>query len=162
MASCEAAWREGEILAVAEAAEWSRQFRQPIPAWLADAVVEFAVKRRSPAQAKRHRAAQTDLARYMLVRDLKVGIPGVYEPTADLTWEKAYAEASRMLDGTLAKGSEDTMKRAYEDVKNDLKAGHSGKYFMLKDWRYRLNGKPDEAEMPKPPFGPHTTGVMRK
>jgi hypothetical protein len=128
MAQCESAWRKGELLAVAEAAVRSQLYRQPIPAWLADAIVELAVKRRTPKQAKQYREAQKDLARYILVRDLKVGIPGHYEPIADLTWEEAYAEASCMLEGTLAKGGEDTMKRAYEDVRNDLKAGHSGKY----------------------------------
>ena len=44
MAQCESAWRKGELLAVAEAAVRSQLYRQPIPAWLADAIVELAVK----------------------------------------------------------------------------------------------------------------------
>jgi hypothetical protein len=142
MAQCEAAWRQGEPLAVAEAAELARIYRQPISAWLGEAAVELAIRRRTPAQAKRHLEAQ---------KDLKTGIPGHYEPAADLTWDEARAEAARMLEGTLAKGDESTMKRAYDDVKRDLNAGRSGKYFVLKDWRYRNNGKPD-------PNGPAKAG----
>src|SRR5262249_28931580 len=118
LAQCEAAWREGEPLAVAEAVVIAKIYRQPIPAWLADAVVELAVRYRTPAQAKRHREAQKDYERYSLVRDLKKGIPGLYEPAiANLSWEGARAEASRLLEGTFARGDDDTMKRAYEKVK---------------------------------------------
>jgi hypothetical protein len=76
MAQCESAWREGEPLAVAEAQELTCLYRQPIPVWLGEAVVQLAVKRRTKKQAKRHREAQKNFARYSLVRDLKVGIPG--------------------------------------------------------------------------------------
>jgi hypothetical protein len=55
-----------------------------------------------------------------------------------------------MLEGTLAGGDDDTMKRAYDKVKRDLKAGRGGKYFVLKDWRYRNNGKPDPNGPTKP------------
>ena len=152
LVQCEAAWREGKSLAVAEAQELTRFYRQPIPAWLGEAVVELAVKRRTKKQAKRHLEAQKNFARYSLVRDLKVGIPGLYEPAAALTWPDAWNEASRLLEGTLAKGDEDTMKRAYADVKRDLTAGRSGKYFTLKDWRYRNNGKPDPNGPAKAPI----------
>jgi hypothetical protein len=134
MARCEAAWCEGEPLAVAEAATWTHLHRQPIPAWLADAIVELTVKGRTPAQAKRHQEAQKDLTRYRLVCALK---------EAGWSWLEAYARASGMLEGTLAKGDEETMARSYKAVKDDLKKGRWGEYFTLKDWRYRNNGKPD-------------------
>ena len=153
MAQCESAWREGESLAVAEAIVLACIYRQPISSWLADAVVQLAVRRRTKTQAKRHREAQKNFARYSLVRDLKVGIPGLYGPDdAGLTWPDAWNEASRLLEGTLAKGDDDTIKRAYADVKRDLKAGRSGKYFTLKDWRYRNNGKPDPNGPAKAPI----------
>ena len=69
----------------------------------------------------------------MLVRDLHA---------ANRTLEEARAEASALLAGTLAAGDETTMKRAYIAVKRDLKAKRGGRYFTLKDYRYRNNGKP--------------------
>jgi len=124
MAQCEAAWRGGEPLAVAEAAVRSQLYRQPPPAWVADAVVELAVKCRTKKQAKRQ-----------LVRALK---------QANRTWPEAYTEASSMLEGTLARGDEDTIARANKAVTRDLKARrYARKYFTLKDWRYRDNGKSD-------------------
>jgi hypothetical protein len=154
MAQCEAAWRGGEPLAVAEAVVRSQLHPQPIPVWVADAVVELAVKRRTKKQAKRHLEAQKDLARFELVRDLKA---------ANRTWPEAYAEASSMLAGTLAQGDDDTMSRAYKAVKRDLKGRRfARKYFTLKDWRYRNNGKPDpngptHAPDPESKFGPVST-----
>jgi hypothetical protein len=151
IAQCEAAWRAGEPLAAAEAAVQCQLYRQPIPTWLADAVVELAMRRRTKKQAKRYQEVQKDRPRFELVRDLKV---------ANRTWPEAYAEASGMLEGTLARGDEDTMRRAYKAVKRDLKAGrYAGKYFLLKDWRYRRNGRPDpngptRAPDPESKFGP--------
>jgi hypothetical protein len=135
MAQCESAWREGESLAVAEAIALARIYRQPISSWLADAVTQLAVRRRTKAQAKRQREAQKSFARYTLVRDLMLGIPGLYPKAADITWPEAYVEASRLLKGTLAGGDEDTMKRSYADVRRDLKNGRGGKYYVLKPTR---------------------------
>jgi hypothetical protein len=93
------------------------------------------VRRRTKAQAKRQREAQKSFARYTLVRDLMLGIPGLYPKAADITWPEAYVEASRLLKGTLAGGDEDTMKRSYADVRRDLKNGRGGKYYVLKPTR---------------------------
>jgi hypothetical protein len=135
LARCEAAWREGEPLAIAEAATLSSLHRQPIPKWLEQAIIELAAKRRTPAQAKRCEEARKDWIRYTVVRDLKLGIPGIYKPIAKLSWDDAYAEASRVLQGTPAAGEESTMKRAYAAVRGDLGKGRHGKYFPLKDKR---------------------------
>jgi hypothetical protein len=166
MALCEGAWRAGEVCAVSEAVELSRCYRQPIPDWLGEAVVRTIAKLRTKAQARRYREAQARMTRYMTVRDLKVGIPGIYEPTAGhLSWLDAYAEASRILEGTYAKGDTDTMKSDYAkvkrdlkatrvlegtSVKRDLKAKRTGKYFVLRDWRHRFNGKADPSGPNKP------------
>jgi hypothetical protein len=139
MAQCEAWWRGGEPLAAAEAAVRSQLYRQPIPAWLADAIVELAVKGRTPKRAQQYQEDQKNRVGYEWVRDLKAA----KRKGQRTTWLEAYAEASSMLEGTLAQGDEDTMSRAYKIVKHDLRARRGHKYFMLKDWRYRNNGKPD-------------------
>jgi hypothetical protein len=147
MAACESAWREGEPLAVAEAVTRTHHHRQPIPAWLEQAVVELAMARRSDSQAKRHAESGLHLMRYMAVRDLKVGTPGqnrrYIPPAVRMSWEKAYEQAAEMLAGTAAAAEPATMKNSYQKVKRELKAGHSGQYFTLKDRRYRCNGKPN-------------------
>jgi hypothetical protein len=135
LAACEAGWLAGEVFAAAEAIGWVHIYRQPVPKWLWDAVTELAINRRTKAQASRYEEAQKDWARYSLVRDLKLGIPGIYKPIAEISWDDAYAEAARVLKGTFAKGSENTMKSKYAAVKNDLKNGRHGKYFPLKDER---------------------------
>ena len=146
MSSCKAAWGEGEPLAVAEAETWAFLYRQPIPAWLERAVFDLAIGRRSKSQAKRLRNAAIQMARYSTVRDLKVGIPGLYDPiTAETPWERIYAMASEGLAGSRAAGSADTMKKAYQNVRRDLKKGRGGKYFTLKDRRL--------ADMPGPNRG---------
>jgi len=91
------------------------------------------------------------MARYMAVRDLKIGMPGHYDPIAsDVPWEDVYQLVAERLAGTSMAGSAATVKADYAKVKGDLKAKRSGKYFILKDWRYRNNGRPP-LPAPKPP-----------
>jgi hypothetical protein len=126
MAMCEAAWRAGETLAVAEATRWSRQHQQPVPAWVDDAVFRLALRCRRPSTNKRLEDAQRQLIRYVAVRDLRqVGLKA--RPKKSWLW--AYEEASDKLKGTFARGSDETMKAAYNKVAGDLKAGRQGKYF---------------------------------
>jgi hypothetical protein len=140
---CEAAWREGEPLAVAEALTWIYLYRQPVPKWLEEAVVALAIGRRTKQQAKHLLEANIRVLRYQTVRDLKVGIPGRYGPSnADRSWEETYEKAAEILRGTRVAGSSATMKADYMQVRRDYRAGRHGKYFFLKDYRYRHNGKP--------------------
>jgi hypothetical protein len=122
LATCEAAWREGEPLAIAEAVTWTLHYRQPLKAWLEQAVFELAMDRRTKSQAARLKAAGKRLIRYQRVRDLREG---------GMTWEAAYARA-----GELLKCSDATAEEDYAAVKRDLKANRYGKYFNLKDKRY--------------------------
>jgi hypothetical protein len=155
MANCEAAWRAGEPLAVAEAATCVHLYRQPIPKWLEQAIVELAINQRTKQQAKHYTEAQLQLRRYMTVRDLKLDINFSQETAkriADISWEEAYERAAEILAGTSAAGSAATMKADYQKVQRNLNAGHGGKYFVLKDRRYRLNGKPDPSGQSKAPL----------
>ena len=157
LALCETAWREGEPLAVAEAATLSHLYRQPIPSWIERAIIDLAMARRSKRQAKRHVDSIIHLQRYEAVRDFKAGgmlVAGteIRLPPAT-SWDAAYDSASEMLAGTPMAGDADTMKASYCRVRRDLKARRFGKYFTLKDWRYRNNGKPDPRGPSKPPTG---------
>jgi hypothetical protein len=82
------------------------------------AVADLARSRSTPAQAKRRYELETHLARYLIVRDLHDG----------MSWEKARAQASKMLAGTPYSGTAPTMKASYDQVARDLKAGRHGKY----------------------------------
>jgi hypothetical protein len=146
---CEAAWREGEPLAVAEAATLSRLYRQPIPVWLDQAIVDLAMVRRSKHQAKRYLESRIHLARYEAVRDFKAGalVQETDKTTRRLppmSWDESYDRAAEILAGTQMAGDSRTMRESYCLVRRDLKAKRYGKYFVLKDWRYRNNGKPSK------------------
>ncbi len=148
MAACEAAWREGEVLAIAEAATWTKHQYQ-LPPWFEQAIIELAIAKRSDKQAQRHAESGIHLMRYMTVRDLKIGTPsssGRYIPPAvHITWDNAYDQAAKMLAGTPAAGAAPTMKKSYAKVRRELDAGHAGRFFTLKDRRYRRNGRPDRS-----------------
>jgi hypothetical protein len=148
LALCEAAWREGEPLAAAEAATLSHLYRQPIPAWLERAIVELAMARRSGRQAKRHIESRIHLGRYEAVRDFKAGAlireaDNKVRQLPPQSWPEAYDMAAEMLAGTPMAGDAETMKASYCRVRRDLNARRFGKYFTLKDWRYANNGKPN-------------------
>jgi hypothetical protein len=153
LAQCEAAWREGEPLAVAEAVTLLRIHRQPNPMWLDQAVVELAIGRRTKGQATRHLEAMKRLVRYRTVRDLKIRCvtakdgSKIYERVGpdEISWEEAHERAFELLKGTLAAGSARTMKEHYGEVQRDLNEGRSGLYFNLKDRRYRDNKHQDSA-----------------
>jgi hypothetical protein len=162
LAACELGWRSGETLAVAAAHTWACIYRQPSPKWLEQAIVDLAMKRRPKAQAKHHLEAMKRLARYITVRDLKVGIPTIYEPTGDQTWGETYALASARLKGTHAEGTPATIKKDYARVSLDLKAGRRGAYFILQDWRYRRNGRPDLKGRTSAPLDDKLFGLSSK
>jgi hypothetical protein len=133
ISACEAAWKEGEPLAVSEAVAWTTLFRQVNPKWLDQAVFDLALSKRTPRQVERYRDAMKRSIRYQYVRNLNNEGEGV-------TWDEAYAEASILLEGTHAAGSVDTMKREYTKAAGDLKRGRGGRYHMLNDKRLRKPG----------------------
>jgi hypothetical protein len=142
MEVCRKGWEAGETLAMAEATTLTFAHRQPIPAWLEAAIVKVAMARRPAAQARRHAELDKHFTRYRAVRSLKA---------AGLTWDKAYARAAKRLANTFAAGTDDTMAASYKEVLREIKAGRTGQYFMLRDRRYRRNGKPDPRPGWKPP-----------
>jgi hypothetical protein len=141
MLSCEAGWREtGDPAFVAEAQTWTHYHRQPIPAWLHEAVWALALRRRGRAHAARAKAAAIRLMRYQVVRDAQ---------RRGLTWEAAYVHAADVLKQTNARGEPDTMKAAYITVKMDLKAGRHGLYSTPKLPRKKLGDAPKHAASPR-------------
>ena len=57
-----------------------------------------------------------------------------------LTWDESYEKASELLasEGSPAAGDPQTViKKGYQRVQRALRAGRGGKYFFLKDRRYR-------------------------
>jgi hypothetical protein len=65
----------------------------------------------------------------MHVRDFHV--PG------KVSWEEARAQAFIALAGTTGAGSDGAIKKSYDKVARDLRQRRGGKYFILKDKRYR-------------------------
>jgi hypothetical protein len=123
MADCRAGWLEtGDPWAVSSAHTMTVIYRQVSPDWLDEAIYRLADKRRTKAHAKRAREAAVRLMRYMVVRDA--------HDVDGLSWDKAYERASDFWASfPVAAAEPDTMKKAYQAVKRDLKAGHNGRYF---------------------------------
>jgi hypothetical protein len=127
--------------------------------WLEQAIVELAMARRGKRQAKRYLESRIHLERYTTVRDLKVGGmllvegPDKVRRLPPTSWEKAYQQAAKMLAGTSMAGNASTMKASYGRVRRDLNTKRFGKYFTLKDWRYRNNGRSDPKGPSKLPSG---------
>jgi hypothetical protein len=123
MKSCEAGWRDSkDPWAVSEAHTLTSICRQVSPAWLDEAVYLLACKRRTKIYPKRAQEASVRLTRYWAVRRALA---------RGFSWEDAYDEAVRMLDGDrMERAGRDMMATAYKDVTKDLKAGRGGKYFQ--------------------------------
>lgn len=123
MGNLEAFWKATEDpIAVSEAHTLTLIYRQVSPLWLDEAIYRLADQRRSKNHPKRVREAVIRSSRYMAVRDAK---------KRGLTWPEAYEAAERSCASNSATaGTWETMRRAYMDVKADLKAGRGGLYFL--------------------------------
>jgi hypothetical protein len=133
LAACEAGWRDTQDpLAVSEAMIYVHSHRQPPPRWLTEAVAMLADDHRGRAHAKRALEAMADSWRYQAVRDAKAERRAGNLQGRKVSWEQAYGRAADVLAGTPASGSADTMKRSYQKVVRDLRAGRGGRYFTPK------------------------------
>ena len=127
MALCVDAWQAtGDPLVVSEAQTWTFTHRQPIPAWLHDAVAQLASSRRSKSHAKRALEAAVHSMRHQAVRDAKA---------TGVSSAKAYDRASEVLADMFAAGEPATMKASYERVLSDLRKGRGGRYHTIKSRR---------------------------
>ncbi|MFZ0065338.1 MAG: hypothetical protein WAK90_04135 [Pseudolabrys sp.] len=139
MATCRAGWMAtGDPLFVAEACTLAMIHRQPMPAWLDEAVYAVATQRRTKAHAKAAREAAARFERYCAVRDAHA-LDG-------LSWESARSRAAEALAETPAAVTAETCWQSYKSVRRDLRADRGGLY-----------ANPKEQNR-KPP----ATGVRRK
>jgi hypothetical protein len=119
MELCRAGWQATrDPYIAAEAVSWVHLHRQPVPAWLHEALWVVAAGRRGKAHAQRALVASKHLQRYMAVRDFKAD---------GLTWEESYTRAAGLCGGEA-----EAMKQSYCRVKNDLKRGHYGLYHYIR------------------------------
>jgi hypothetical protein len=126
MQACEAGWQAtSDPWAVAEAMTLTTLHRQPPPAWLDDAVWALACKRRTKKHARRAREAGIRFMRYLAVHHA--------HHLDGLSWVKAYEHAAEVYMGNpdIAADAE-RMRKAYKQVKKDLRKGRGGLYFTPK------------------------------
>lgn len=147
--ACRRAWEATkDPLAVAEAISLTHWYRQDIVPWLEEAAVQALVRSRSKARAKQHRIDMKHFMRWRFLKDLK----GRYVKDSEehTHWQRnapgkpSWKRAREVVAEELAKCGDhvepDTVQDSYEMVEDDMKAGHGGKYFLLKDKRYRHLG----------------------
>lgn len=160
LAACERAWRTGLQLAVADAVEICRSYRQPPPDWLADAVASIVTSQMSALDRKRRRADLVHHVRWDAVTELRERrfdllalsravprpLPSVrfadhargltptpvrfVDDVRGLTWEAVFEAVSEELRGTEARGSARVIKASYQLVQREIRAGR-GARFML-------------------------------
>jgi hypothetical protein len=150
VAACEKAWRAGVKLAVADAVDICRLYRQPPPEWLGEAVAAITKNEMSPLEWKRRHEDMKHLARWDLVTELRTRRYELLEYSKRLkmppdhrgmTWENCYATVSEELEGTEAAGSADTIKASYQLVQREIKAGR-GARFSTAGWRFDPTNDP--------------------
>jgi hypothetical protein len=133
MAACESAWRAGNLLAVLDAVASSAQLRQPPPAWLIEAVSALVDLRMTPHERRRHEQDLIHYTRWDAVKELRARRRDLFKQDDDgrgMTWEKARAAVSVLLEGTAAAGGEDAIKASYDLVEREMREGRGGRFFL--------------------------------
>lgn len=134
LTACRRTWDDtGDPLAVAEGIGWVHCYQQPIPEWLEEAAVRALMQIRTDRQAKRHREAMEHLRRWRMVKDVKA-----LEPK--LSWTDAAERAAQILAAEGRFIEPGTIWESYKTVQRDMRARRTGKYWTLKDRRYRHLG----------------------
>jgi hypothetical protein len=135
VAGCEKAWRTTRLpLAVADAVEICRMYRQPPPEWLVEAVVSIAVKGMSPFERRRRYQDMQHYLRWETVKDIRGRADEMLARFGDdggTSWERCYVTASELLANTEASGGEATMKASYEYVQTEIKEGRGSRFLIV-------------------------------
>jgi hypothetical protein len=147
MRRCEEGWRAtGDPRAISEAYWLTFCYRQVPSYWLGEAVEALVEERRGKGHARRAHERFIRLMRYEAVRDARA----VRTAKGKLTpWEEAYAQAAAMLVDTPEAAAEpETVRKAYDTVIRDLKAGRGGLYFTPKSAALRRRRRATPPNLP--------------
>jgi hypothetical protein len=123
---CRRAWETTQDpLAVAEATTWTFHYHQPIEEWLEAAIVQVAIKARTPEQAKQHRANTNHIDRFTFMRDAMA---------SGMKWDRAKDAVATKLDVDT-----ETVSKSYKRIRIQLRDRDPDRfrYWTLKDVRYR-------------------------
>jgi hypothetical protein len=108
LSKCEAEIRSGNLEMLETTVEICSRCAVPLPGWLLPHLLEALSMLRRINSRTRQKYHQRELhqLRWAAVHHLRV--------SQSLTWEDAYAAASRDLSRTQARGSEETMRKSYK------------------------------------------------
>jgi hypothetical protein len=99
------AWDAGDTLAVARGVHTCKVLREPLPRWLADAVLTFIDRRLTAAEWQRQYNLAIHTMRWQAVKESRArGLP----------WGKCWSDASNMLSGTGAAGGKEAVRTSYK------------------------------------------------
>jgi hypothetical protein len=141
-------WREGDLLAAAEAARLCRLYRQPPPPWLVDAIAALVDQHMTDAEKRGRRALAIHLARWEAVKELRERRQQLLEEHGDdrgTSWERVWPAVSDILNNTAAAGSEETVRASYKLIQD---AG--GERAMLESYRLALRQRQGKAHTKAP------------
>jgi hypothetical protein len=129
LACCRKAWEATQDpAALAEAITWTFHYRQPIEPWIEEAVVQVLIQVRSPKVAKRHHENIEHFWRWHCVRDAHA---------QGMTFDEAKAATVDILAKLGRHVETGTIWGSYKKVQKDMRERRNGRYWNLKDKRYR-------------------------
>jgi hypothetical protein len=118
----ERAWRDGSPTAVLDALHFCWGHKRPPPDWLLTAVQDSISKQLSRRDRRNFHSDQIHYTRWDAVVEARERF--------GMTWPDAYAAVSELLKGTLAEGSEETIKSSYRLVQKDMRGGSAGRFYI--------------------------------
>ena len=123
---CERGWKSGSLPAVMDAIRYCERYGVPPPSWLVQAVTTVVMQQlRTPIPGAigwvntAEKALRNDLIhfqRWQAVVDLR-------REDESLSWDQAYAAASKELEGSPAAASTDTIEASYKKIQKSHRKG---------------------------------------
>lgn len=131
MKRCEAAWRAGVSLAVAEAVSICRIYQHLPPPWLDEAVAQIVEQKQTPAEAQEYLFNMKHYTRWDAVKELRERKAEFLErgDTRAATWDNIFSAVSEVLADTAFAGGRDAIEKSYKEVERDMREGKAAKYF---------------------------------
>jgi hypothetical protein len=132
----ERAWHDGSCRALAKAVLLCRQCNCPLPDWTVHAVLALITTRgkqfRSGNQTHEEWERQNAIhyVRWDMVRELrdrKEDLAYIIDPT----WDSAFEQVSKHLQGKAEAGSPDAIKKSYQFVEQIFRSGKGGRFLLL-------------------------------
>ena len=139
IATCERAWHAGSFPALMDVIALCKRYSRPLPQWAADGALKALAERYEGAGGEKrgclaslkneHRQRYIHYSRWDAVRELRDRRRELAD-RCEPTWDAVYENASKVLQGTVAAGGPDAVKKSYKRVAQAFREGRGAEYHM--------------------------------